>query len=392
MREIPLDELPVVGALDRDRTPNGVVFRRVPAWTRPQLVDAPLQMVVTMPAGVRLEFTTDATELEIEAMLTVVKFGANAVPPQNFDLVGAGPDVVSAEATDYTAVLVDPKTLVAEAVAGQPAKIRFDSLPGDPSIPLQIWFPQAAVFELRAVRISAGASLHPAPRRGRRWVHYGSSISHCYEADRPTDTWPALAALLAGVDLLNLALGGQCMLDQFIARTIRDVEADLISVKAAINVVNGDQMRERTYVAALHGFIDTVRDGHPTTPLLLVTPIICPAAEEHPGPTPLGDDGRIVTIPRPAELSAGALSVRRMRALMVALVEARRDAGDQNLHLLDGRQLLGPDDVDHLPDGLHPDAEGYRRIGRRFHELAFERGVFAPVQGRSEAPSLTPPA
>ena len=32
-------------------------------------------------------------------------------------------------------------------------------------------------------------------------------------------------------------------------------------------------------------------------------------------------------------------------------------------------QLFGEADLDHLPDGLHPDAEGYARIGARFAEL-----------------------
>ncbi|WP_438267882.1 hypothetical protein [Kitasatospora purpeofusca] len=31
-------------------------------------------------------------------------------------------------------------------------------------------------------------------------------------------------------------------------------------------------------------------------------------------------------------------------------------ARDRHLHYLDGRELLGPADVDDLPDGLHPSA------------------------------------
>lgn len=52
-------------------------------------------------------------------------------------------------------------------------------------------------------------------------------------------------------------------------------------------------MRERTFVSAFHGFLDTVRDGHPDTPLAIVTPVICPVAEEHPGPTPFDGDYRV---------------------------------------------------------------------------------------------------
>ena len=34
----------------------------------------------------------------------------------------------------------------------------------------------------------------------------------------------------------------------------------------------------------MHGFLDTLRDGHPDTPLVLVSPLYCPIHEETPGP------------------------------------------------------------------------------------------------------------
>ena len=164
-----------------------------------------------------------------------------------------------------------------------------------------------------------------------------------------------------------------------VARTIRDLDVDLISVKAGINVINADTMRERTFVPAVHGFLDTVRDGHPTTPILLVSPIVCPVAEDHPGPTVPLRSGRVGVVERPAEMEEGALTLRRIRELLAQVVEDRRAYGDANLHLLDGLELFGPDDADGLPDGLHPDADGYRRIGERFAAHAFAPGgPFAP--------------
>ena len=53
----------------------------------------------------------------------------------------------------------------------------------------------------------------------------------------------------------------------------------MITLELGINVVNGDTMRERAFVAAFHGFLDTIRDGHPKTPILITSPIICPIAE-----------------------------------------------------------------------------------------------------------------
>lgn len=74
------------------------------------------------------------------------------------------------------------------------------------------------------------------------------------------------------VDLVNLGFSGNALLDPFTARAMRDAPADLISVKVGINIVNADVMRLRAFTPAVHGFLDTIREGHPTTPLLVVSP------------------------------------------------------------------------------------------------------------------------
>jgi lysophospholipase L1-like esterase len=191
------------------------------------------------------------------------------------------------------------------------------------------------------------------------------------EADHPTGTWPAVAARSARVDLHSLGLAGQCQLDQFTARTIRDLPADLISLKLGINVVNADTMRERAFVPAVHGLLDTIRDGHPDAPIVVISPIICPVAEEHPGPTLPNVEGRFDVIERPDELQPGALALSRIRELLERVVAQRRRSGDANVHYLHGHELFGPADVDDLPDGLHPNSAGYRRMGERFAEYAF---------------------
>jgi hypothetical protein len=111
-----------------------------------------------------------------------------------------------------------------------------------------------------------------------------------------------------------------------------------------------------------------------TTPIAVVTPIFCPEAEDHPGPTVMGEDRAFHVVPRPAELAVGALSLARIRELIAIVVQSRRDHGDANLHVLDGLTLFGPDDVVDLPDLLHPNPAGYRRMGERFNEMAFGAG------------------
>ena len=139
------------------------------------------------------------------------------------------------------------------------------------------------------------------------WLHHGSSISHGSNAASPSTTWPALAAAAGGVELVNLGFGGSAMLDPFAARALRDTPADLISIKIGINLVNADVMRRRAFGPALHGFLDTIREGRPTTPLLVVSPILCPIHEDTPGPGAVDvDEQRGDVVPRDGRPRRGA--------------------------------------------------------------------------------------
>jgi GDSL-like Lipase/Acylhydrolase family len=350
VQTIPLDQVPIGGAVDRDVTAEGIVLRRSLGALRHQL-DPWLARLVIMPAGVRIAMLTDARDLELDVMVSVLDVGEVMAFPAVFDLVVGGELRCSVTAAEATRLVIDPTTRDTHVVPGKPTTIRFDDLPGDASLRVEVWLPHRSLVELRAVRVNDGASLRPPPRR-RRWVHYGSSISHCLEVDHPTAAWPAIAARCAEVDLVNLAVAGQCMLDQHVARTIRDLDVDLISIKAGVNIVGDGVMKERSFIPALHGFLDTVRDGHRHAPIVVATPIICPKLDD-------------------AGAAPDGLTMDRVRALVGDIVKARRAAGDAQLHLLDGMALFGPGDVEDLPDGLHPNGAGYRRIGERFHQLVF---------------------
>jgi hypothetical protein len=373
VQHVDLEALELLGAAEVERTAAGLLPHRLPAWARAQSTEQMLALVESMPAGVRLRVRTEATELELDVDLTVIRVAERGILPAVFDLVVDGELRESVASTEGTCLSLAPDGRL-EVAPGETTTLRFSALPGDRAAVVELWLPHAATVTLRAVRVPDGTSLESVGPGSRRWAHYGSSISHCLEAAGPTTTWPGAVALRTGWDLHDLGFGGQCMLDQFAARTIRDLPVDAISIKAGINIVNGDTLRERTFVPALHGFLDTVREGHPTTPVLVVTPIYCPSVEDEPGPTVLQSDGRFGTVPRPAELATGALSLSRVRELVRQVVTARQEAGDEHLHLLDGLRLVGPADVAHLYDGLHPDAAGYLLMADRFHDLACAPG------------------
>ena len=160
------------------------------------------------------------------------------------------------------------------------------------------------------------------------------------------------------------------------ARIIRDSNADYISMKVGINIVNMDSMRERTFVPALHGFLDTIREGKPLTPIIVASPIYCSFHENTPGPVLANRGGGFITATRTTEDSFGSLTLTRIREIIKTVVSERRAQGDNNIHAIDGLALFGIDDKDDLPDQLHPNADGYRRMGQRFHQLAFVDGPF----------------
>ncbi len=380
MQSIPLvDLIPETvaahGALDFDYRGDGLSPRRLPAWTRAQL-SIETDVMVRMPSGVRLRFKTDSTRIGISFLATAIQVLPNERRPITFSLEEDGRLTAGSSVRGNTIVLQQSKPGEFDLVRGEADTVWFEDL--SPDGVYELWLPHNAFLELRAFEIEAGASIFPAEADPRpRWIHYGSSISHCMEAEQPGETWPAVAARRAGVALQNLGLAGQCHLDQFVARTIRDSDAEIISLKLGINIVNADSMRERVFGSALHGFLDTIREGQPDAPIIVTSPIHCPSAEQNPGPTISDEGGKFRTFKGNDALRVGCLSLVRIREIISEIVERRRADGDDVLQYFDGLQLFGQADAGDLPDDLHPNPAGYIRMGERFADL-----VLSPILQR----------
>ncbi|WJV44676.1 SGNH/GDSL hydrolase family protein [Streptomyces flavofungini] len=365
------------GALDLERTAHGLLPHRLPERARAQNTDGQLAMAESQPSGVRLVLRTRATTVELDTLPTKrVYIGVPPRPDGVYDLLVDGRPAQQASVTGGNTLIIDMAAGSAEHVPGPAGTLRFTGLP-ERLKDVEIWLPHNETTELVALRTDA--PVEPVPDRGRKvWLHHGSSISHGSDAASPTTTWPALAAFAGDVELINLGLGGSALLDPFTARALRDTPADLISVKTGINLVNADLMRLRAFAPAVHGFLDTIREGHPTTPLLVVSPLLCPIHEDTPGPCAPDYDAlregrlRFLATGDPAERASGKLTLGVIRDELARIVE-RRAADDPYLHYLDGRELYGEADAVELPlpDALHPDAATHRRIGERFADRVF---------------------
>ncbi|WP_273653480.1 SGNH/GDSL hydrolase family protein [Cellulomonas fimi] len=410
---LPDDRVEVRGAAWLEPTDRGLLPHRLPAWTRAQFPDRFVALCDEQPAGVRLRLRTAATRLRLD--VDVLRVAVDPQPPadpQPFDVVvdgelveqpagwgvASGGGVVELEPRHGTTVerpgatssvdlaltaeravdVASPAAVLARVAPPAEGVASLADRPADGAgvvRDVEVWLPYGEVVRLVALHADAPV-LAPSRTAGRRWVHHGSSISHGAAADRPTGTWPVVAARTTGLDLVNLGMSGNAVLDPFVARTLRDATADVISVKLGINVVNHDAMRLRAFVPAVHGFLDTIREGHPTTPLVVVSPLLCPLVEDTPGPTfidPASPAGAPVfaTRGRPEDVADGRLTLRVIRRALADVVAARRAAGDDALHLVDGLDLYGADDAVALPmaDLLHPDAPAQRLVGERFADV-----------------------
>ncbi|MEQ5841908.1 lipase [Paraburkholderia acidicola] len=374
----------VRGALELERTDRGVLPHRLPARARAQCADPQLTMAESQPSGVRVVFSTQATEIELDVLPT--RYVYAGVPPRPlgvYDLLIDGQLVGQRNADGGDIVTIDMAAGTASRRQGPVGTVKFTGVVtnrGRDEKTVEIWLPHNETTELVALRTNA--PIEPVSIDARRvWLHHGSSISHGSNADSPTATWAALASFAGDVELINLGFGGSALLDPFTARTMRDTPADLISLKIGINLVNADLMRLRAFGPAVHGFLDTIREGHPTTPLLVISPLYCPIHEDTPGPgafdmTALAS-GKVSfrATGDPAERKAGKLTLRVIRDELRRIV-AQRAADDRHLHYLDGLDLYGRQDFAELPlpDQLHPDGSTHRRMGERFARLVFGGG------------------
>lgn len=368
------------GLVELEDTGRGQLPHRLPRTARAQCDDAQLLSAEAQPSGVRVVVRTTATVIELDLLRT--RMVLTGVPPRAdgaVDLLVDGRQVQQARVYGGDLVRIDPTTGATEMEQGEVATLRFEGLaPQDKTV--ELWLPHYERVELMALRTDAPIAAAPTDRP--IWVHYGSSISQGSNAASPNTTWPALAAADANLDLVNLGFAGSAMLDPFVARAIRDLPADLISVKIGINLVNSDLMRQRAFGPAVHGFLDTIRDVYPTTPIVVIGPVHCAIHESTPGPGSFDREAlaagtiRFIALGDPADAvipNAGLrrLTLKTIREQLTQIV-ARRKTDDPHLSYVDGLDLYGPgDEATHpLPDNLHPDAATHRLIARRFVALA----------------------
>jgi lysophospholipase L1-like esterase len=161
-------------------------------------------------------------------------------------------------------------------------------------------------------------------------VFYGTSITQGGCASRPGMSYQAMLGRHLNLDHVNLGFSGNGKGEASLARAVAEIDAAAYVLDFAQN--NGTVA---SLAEVYDPFIGILRESHPDTPILAITPIY--AADE----------------------AVGSRRNEEMRALIRKVVSRRIGAGDTHLQLVEGPDLIGPSRVDGLVDGTHPNDLGF---------------------------------
>ena len=273
-----------------------------------------------VPAGVRLEVVGDAEAIDI----------AYRTFSGNLGYRGDGAGIT------FSVWRAGRKVCEEEAVLGD-GLIRLSLGSGAPDKPATIYLPegmQPVIQSLTAVK----GELKPAPDLPR-WIAYGDSITQGWIASGPAQGWAAIAARKAGLDLVNLGYAAAGRGEIVSAEHIAALPADIISIAYGASCWARVPHSVGMVAEGMTSFLDIVRDGHPDVPIVVVSPVLRPDAEDEPN-----------------RLGATLADIRHA---IESVIRDRIVEGDHTLALVAGEAIIN---ADHLGDGIHPDDEGHKRI------------------------------
>ncbi|WP_327676872.1 GDSL-type esterase/lipase family protein [Kitasatospora sp. NBC_00458] len=303
------------GVCGFERTGGAVLPLRIPQERLGTVLSDNFVRLARIPAGARFAVRTDATALLLDL----------AAEPGTAPL-----DVLADGELLHRRHLGPGRTRLALALPGRPAEV-------------EVWLPHLSRTRLAAVGLRGHRLLEPVDRTGPRWIAYGSSLTHAMFPDGPSASWTALLARRHGWRLRNLGFAGEAYLDPLVARVIRDTPADLVTLEIGTNAYIRSTFTARSWGPAVCGFVETIRDGQPDTPIAVIA--------------------ALPSVDREKAVNAAGLTLADVRDLTATAVRVLQRLGDRRLHLVDGRDVLPVAEADGLyADGLHPTPEGEHRL------------------------------
>jgi lysophospholipase L1-like esterase len=295
---------------------DGVAYPRAdPADTRRMPLDT--WSAAQLPAGVRLEFVGNATHVDVKYRTATDEFGYRG----------------SDAGCTFEVWRADERVDTQPAVLGR-GTVRLNLGEGDGRVVIHL--PEGMKPTVTSV-VAVGGDIAPAPTQPR-WIAYGDSITEGWSASAPSQSWLAIAGRESAMDTVNLGYAGAARGELVLAQQIANLDADVITVAYGTNCWSTIPHSADMVRANAAAFLQVVRAAHRDVPVLVVSPLIRPDAED-----------------RPNALGATLADIR------AAIEHAVAERADGLATLLPGADLL-PAGL--LVDGVHPGDDGHRLLAK----------------------------
>ena len=279
------------------------------------------------PSGGRIRFRTDSQVIAIRAeypsppdMRNMHAFGQTGI-----DLYADGLYVGSAIADK-------------EAAPGKVYEHIYFELRDRPRVPRDIvlYLPLYKAAKIISVGLDKEAKLERAKDFAvtKPVVFYGTSITQGGCASRSGMSYQAILGRKLNLDFVNLGFSGNGKGEADVANAVAAIDASVFVLDFAQNNPTVESLRE-----VYKPFLEAIRSKHPATPIVAITPIYAASESWR------------------AETSAKNVA---MRELIRKVIADRIAAGDTNVQLVEGMDLLGPAQGDGLVDGVHPNDLGFQ--------------------------------
>lgn len=289
---------------------------RLPAVENQKL---PLDTVraARVPAGVHLALTGSATAVDLEVRVGVQTSVPAPTVPAGF--------VVRASGVVSSTVLLPP-------VDGT---VRIALPNREPDQTVCVYLPEGTEIAIDAV-VAVGGDIAPAASRPM-WVVYGDSISQGWSVSEPGLSWPSLVADSLGLDVVNLGFAGSARGELLAADVVAGSGAAGVAVAWGTNAWSSLPTDAAHIAETMRLFLTAVRQRLPEAPVLVISPVVRPGAENVPN-------------------RFGATLADLRASLESAVTRFSSETGDDRIALLSGFDLIP---AEQLVDGVHPGDEGH---------------------------------
>ncbi|MEJ7605275.1 MAG: SGNH/GDSL hydrolase family protein [Bryobacteraceae bacterium] len=296
---------------------KGELFR-LPARLKGELPPAVWNLGES-PSGARIRFRTDSTRVALKLsypsapnMTNMHAFGQTGVDLY-VDGVYRSTAIASKDATYSTPV----------------EHVFFENLPRQER-ELTIYLPLYKPVRVLGIGLDSDAKITKASRfaSAKPVVFYGTSITQGGCASRSGLSYQAILGRQLNLDFVNLGFSGNGKGEPVVAAMVAEIDASAFVLDFSQNNPTVESLRE-----VYEHFLVTLRTRHPKTPIIAITAIAS---------------------------SRETLRLPQMREHVRDVVQRRMAEGDRLLTLVEGTTLLGPNRLDGLVDGVHPNDLGFQ--------------------------------